>query len=51
MQVKHKVQWPHEAILGGTARQCVTYDQLTLTQWVQGFCRNILEENPENIKI
>ena len=45
MQVKHKVHWPHEAILGGTARQRVTYDQLTLTQWLQGFCRNILEEN------
>ena len=44
VQVKHKVHWPHEAILGGTARQRVTYDQLSLTQWVQGFCRNILEE-------
>ena len=44
IQVKHKVHWPHEAILGGTARQRVSYDQLTLTQWVQGFCRNILEE-------
>ena len=44
VQVKHKMQWLHEAILGGTARQCVTYDQLTLTQWVPSFCRNILEE-------
>ena len=25
VQVKHKVHWPHEAILGGTARQHVTY--------------------------
>ena len=31
-------------ILGGTARQRVTHFQLTLTQWVQGFCCNILEE-------
>ena len=38
------LQGNHEAILGGTARLCVTYDQLTLTQWVQGFCHNILEE-------
>ena len=44
VQVKHKVHWPHEAILCVTARQRVMYDQLTLTQWVQGFCRNILEE-------
>ena len=42
--VKHKVQWPHEAILGGASRQRVTYDQLSLTQWVQGFCKNILEQ-------
>ena len=44
MQVKHKVHWPHEAILGGTARQ------LTLTQLVQGFCRNILEEKSGKCK-
>ena len=42
--VKRKVQWPNEAILGGVARQRVTYDQLSLTQWVQGFCKNILEQ-------
>ena len=30
--------------MGGTARQRISYDQLTLTQWVQGFCCNILEE-------
>ena len=31
-------------ILGGVQRQRVSYDQLSLTQWVQGFCKNILEE-------
>ena len=44
VSVKHKVLWPHEAILGGINRQRVTYGQLSLTQWVQGFCKNILEE-------
>ena len=44
VSVKNKVLWPHEAILGGFNRQRVTYDQLSLTQWVQGFCKNILEE-------
>ena len=44
VEVKHKVHWPHEAVLGGVSRQRVMYDQLSLTQWVQGFCRNILEE-------
>ena len=45
IQVKHKVNWPHEAILGGATRQRMNYDQLSLTQWVQGFCRNVLEES------
>ena len=31
--------------MGGINRQRISYDQLSLTQWVQGFCRNILEEN------
>ena len=42
--VKHKVAWPHEAILGSINRMQVTYDQLSLPQWVQVFCRNILDE-------
>ena len=45
--VKHKVAWPREAILGGTNRSRVTYDQLNLSQWVQGFCKNILDEREE----
>ena len=39
--VKHKVAWPHEAILGGVTRSRVSYDQLTMSQWVQGFCKNM----------
>ena len=45
VQVKHKVSWPHEAILGGATRQRLNYDQLALTQSIQGFCRNVLEES------
>ena len=44
MSVKRKVSWPHEPILSGVSRQRVTHDQLSLTQWVQGFCKNILEQ-------
>ena len=44
VSVKNKGLWPREAILGGVNRQRVTYDQLSLTQWVQIFCKNILEE-------
>ena len=45
VNVKNKVSWPHEAILGGVSRQRVTYDQLSLTQFIQGFCKNIMEES------
>ena len=45
VQVKHKVHWPHEAMLGGVTCQRVNYDQLSMTQWVQPFFRNILEES------
>ena len=36
--------WPHEAILGGIIRTTLTYDQLSLTQLVQGFCHNVVDE-------
>ena len=42
--VQEKVAWPHEHILGGQTRQRVTYDQLTMPQFVQGFVKNILDE-------
>ena len=45
VNVKNMVAWPHESILSGVNRQRVTYDQLMLTQWVQGLCKNILEES------
>ena len=42
--VCHKVPWPHEHILGGPTRQRVTYDNLSLTQFVHGFVKNVLDE-------
>ena len=45
--VKHKIAWPHETILGGVNRSRLTYDQLSMSQWVQGFCKNILDETCE----
>ena len=47
---KRKVFWPHESILGGPSRQRITYDQLSLTQFMRGFSRNILEEGNEEIR-
>ena len=43
--VKHKVAWPYEHILSGANRSRITYDQLSLCQWVQGFCKNVLDES------
>ena len=45
MIVKHKVAWQHEAILVSVNRTRVTYGGLSLPQWVQGFCKNILDES------
>ena len=42
--VHKKVAWPDDTILGGNSKQRVSYDQLSWSQWVQGFVRNILEE-------
>ena len=42
--IRNRVAWPHESVLSGTSRQRVTYDQLSLPQFVQGFCKNMLQE-------
>ena len=48
--VQKKVAWPHEPILGGPSRQRITYDQLSLTQLVQGFVKNIFEEGDQKCR-
>ena len=48
--VKNKIAWPQDTVLGGHSRQRVTYDQLSLTQWVQGFAKNIIEEKCQDTK-
>ena len=45
--IQKKVSWPHEHILGGQNRQRLTYDQITMPQFVQGFVKNILDEQNE----
>ena len=42
--VKHRVKWPHEYVLSGSSKERVSYDQLSVVQWVAGFCRTIKEE-------
>ena len=48
--VQNKVAWPHEAILGGASRSRLSYDQLTMAQWVMGFCRNVIDEKDDKNK-
>ena len=49
MTVQSKVVWPHERILGGHTRQRLTYDQISMAQFVQGFVKSMLhEKNPYN---
>ena len=43
--VQHKVAWPHEHILGGHNRQRLTYDQISMPQFVQDFVKNMLDKS------
>ena len=42
--VKNKVALPHEAILGGVSSSWLSYDKLSMLQFMMGFCRNIMDE-------
>ena len=48
--VNQKVNWPHEYILGGLNKQRITFDQLNLTQFVNGFVKGVLDEESEKIR-
>ena len=43
--VKNRVKWPHEHVLAGSQKERVSYDQLTMGQWMAGFCRTMRDEN------
>ena len=46
--VKTRVKWPHEYILSRLNKERISYDQLSITQWVAGFGRTMREEaDPE----
>ena len=44
------VKWPHEYILSGNSKERISYDQLSITQWVAGFGRIMKEEKNSEIK-
>ena len=42
--VPHRVKWPQEYVLAGSKKERVQYDQLSMSQWVAGFCRIMRDE-------
>ena len=50
MFVRTWVQWPNEFVLSGSSKECISYDQLTMPQWMAGFCRTMREETNQNLR-
>ena len=50
VMVKHKVKWAHEYVLSGSNKERVSYDQLSVVQWVDGFCGIMKEEKNSDSK-
>ena len=48
--VKNRIKWPHEYVLSGINKERVSYDQLSITQWVAGFGRTTRDESDPEIK-
>ena len=48
--VKNRVKWPHEFVLSGPSKERVSYNNLTVLQWVTGFCRTMKEEKDLGVR-
>ena len=48
--VPNRVKWPQEFVLSGSKKEQIQYDQLSVVQWVAGFCRILEEETNPQIK-
>ena len=48
--VKCQVPWPQNFVLAGTSNNRVSYDNLSIFQWVAGFCTIVREEPNKSIK-
>ena len=44
------MKWPHEYVLSGSHKEHVSYDQLSIIQWVTGFCRIMRDEQDKTIQ-
>ena len=48
--VPNRVKWPQEFVLSGSKKERIQYDQLSIVQWVAGFCRILREETNSQTK-
>ena len=48
--VPNRVKWPQEFVLSGFKKERVQYDQLSVVQWVTGYCRILREEQNPQVK-
>ena len=44
VMVQNKVNWPRKYVLSGSSKEHISYDRLSVIQWVAGFCRIMKEE-------
>ena len=47
---KHELPWPHNYILTGNTKSRASYDNLSMSQWVAGFCQIIREQSDLTVK-
>ena len=47
--VPNRVKWPQEFVLSGSKKERIQYDNLSVVQWVAGFCRILREEKDPQI--
>ena len=48
--INNRVKWPHEYVLSGLNKERVSYDQLSVTQWVAGFGRTMRDESDPEVR-
>ena len=41
--VPNRVKWPQEFVLSGSKKERIQYDNLSVVQWVAGFCQILRE--------
>ena len=50
MFVRTRVKWPNEFVLSGSSKERISYDQLTMPQWMASFRCTMREETNQNLK-